>query len=52
MVDGFNLHSVAINKSFKTFDRIFIRIMYSVSQYNRMGNLKNPLFDYDWDMKP
>jgi hypothetical protein len=39
MCDGYALHSVALNKSLKTFkNRVFIRIMYSTSKYDRLGN--------------
>jgi hypothetical protein len=39
MCDGFALHSVALNKSLKTFkNRVFIRIMYTASKYDRLGN--------------
>jgi hypothetical protein len=46
MVDGHNLHAVATNKSLVSVPRVFIRLMYSTSKYDRIGNAHNSLFDY------
>ena len=32
--------------------RTWIRLSFEVREFNRLGNAHNPMFDYNWEMKP
>lgn len=50
MIDAYTVHrgSEAEEMTFRTW----IRLSFEVRQFDRLGNAKNPLFSYDWDMVP
>lgn len=33
-------------------ERTWIRLSFEVRKFDRIGNTKNPMFDYDWEMLP
>lgn len=48
MIDAYTVHrgSEAQVETFRTW----IRLSFEVRQFDRLGNAKNPLFNYDWNM--
>jgi hypothetical protein len=52
LLDAYCVHSGAPNRTKKPVDRTFIRISFSVRQFDRLGNAHNPMFDYAWEMVP
>lgn len=47
-MDSYTVHSA--NKIISENTRTFLRLSYSVRQFDRLGNSKNNCFDYKWDM--
>lgn len=50
LIDAYCLHEapVATEKQKRTF----LRMSYTVREFDRLGNAHNPLFDYNWEMVP
>ncbi len=50
LIDAYTVHrgSEAIELTFRTW----IRLSFEVRKFDRLGNAKNPLFKYDWEMLP
>lgn len=46
------LHRAAINSTDQPVRRTFVKISVSKKKYNREGNTRNVLLDYDWVMAP
>jgi hypothetical protein len=49
-LDPFVVHRAALAP--EDVQRTFVKISFSEKRYNRQGNTHNPLFAYDWVMKP
>lgn len=49
LMNAYTVHA-ASKASFET-DRTFLRVSYDVNRFDRLGNTKNPLFQYEWIMK-
>ena len=47
-MDAYAVH--ASTKTTKRCERTFLRLSYSVRQFDRLGNSHNPGFDYNWEM--
>lgn len=50
LMDAYSVHKCSVPTE-ATF-RIFLRMAYSVRQFDRLGNTHNPMFDYQWNMVP
>lgn len=48
-IDSYLVHSA--NKIEEDKPRTFVRLSYSVRQFDRLGNSKNNCFDYEWNME-
>ncbi len=50
MIDAYTVHrgTEAVERVFHTW----IRLSFEVRQFDRSGNAHNPLFQYDWTMRP
>jgi hypothetical protein len=50
LMDAYNVHraTAATVKCFRTF----LRISYDVKMFDRLGNTRNNMFDYQWNMVP
>lgn len=47
-IDSYLVHSA--NKITENVPRTFVRLSYSIRQFDRLGNSKNNCFDYAWEM--
>lgn len=50
LMDACTVHRSA--KARTPLVRTFVKVAYSLSRFNRLGNTKNKLFDYNWEMHP
>lgn len=50
MIDAYTVHrgTEAERETFRTW----VRLSFEVRKFDRLGNAKNPLFQYDWEMVP
>lgn len=50
LIDAYCLHEApeVVEDTFRTF----LRLSYTVREFDRLGNAHNNMFDYDWDMYP
>lgn len=50
LIDGYTVHrgSEADEETYRTW----IRLSFETRKFDRLGNAKNPLFSYDWEMLP
>lgn len=48
--DAYTVHTAELAK--EDGMRTMLRLIYSVRQFDRLGNTHNALFDYQWDMQP
>ena len=51
-MDPYCVHDAGINRSDKTVFRTFVKVSISKTKYCKLGNAKNPLFQYEWNMIP
>lgn len=51
-LDPYDVHAAVANTTDETLSRTFVKIAFSLHQYNREGNTHNHLFDYEWEMIP
>lgn len=50
LMDAYTVHRGA--EATEPTDRTWIRLSFEVRKFDRVGNTKNPMFDYDWKMEP
>jgi len=50
LFDAYSVHDGVPSE--QTCLRTFLRLIYSVRVFDRLGNTVNKLFDYDWDFQP
>ena len=50
LINAYQVHRS--DYAIKNSDRTFVRLSYTLRQFDRLGNTHNPLFDYDWEMVP
>lgn len=51
-LDPYCVHNGVANNETVSVPRTFIKIQFSIHQYNREGNTHNDLLDYSWPMVP
>lgn len=51
-IDPYCVHDVGINQSNIDVSRTFVKISVSPRRYHKLGNLRNPMFRYDWPLIP
>lgn len=52
LFNAYTVHRVTQYKSANPVYRTFIRMTYSVREFDRLGNTHNPMFNYNWEMVP
>lgn len=50
LIDAYCLHEAPIVE--EDMFRTFLRLSYTVREFDRLGNAHNNMFDYDWEMYP
>lgn len=50
LIDPYALHEAPMVS--EDTHRTFLRLSYTVREFDRLGNAHNPLFDYQWNMHP
>lgn len=50
LIDAYCLHEAPLVK--QDMRRTFLRLSYTVREFDRLGNAHNPMFNYDWEMLP
>jgi hypothetical protein len=51
-LDPYDVHAAQRHQGPEPLNRTFVKIAFSVHRYNREGNTRNPLLEYDWPMVP
>ncbi len=50
LMDAYTVHRGC--EATERVDRTWIRLSFEVRIFDRLGNTKNPMFDYNWEMEP
>lgn len=50
LIDAYCLHEAP--QVFEDTERTFLRLSYTVREFDRLGNAHNSMFDYEWEMHP